>query len=599
MQLQYLDGKRLRAAVNAGWSWLNRNRERLNAINVFPVADGDTGTNMALTLRYAAIGANSVKSNKLYEVAEAMALHSLRGARGNSGVILSQYFRGFSEYIGNRRRLKMNEIAGAFAAGAESAYRALQDPREGTILTVIREIAEHMQSVHDKCENLAILFESAIEKGKKSVEATKYKLKVLSDAKVVDAGGQGFLHFIEGIGRLIKNGRIELESDTKGDSLELPVSLIEVSRYRYCSEFLVHSPNFDIDQIKQDLEGFGDSLIVASMKSSGQTLLRIHIHTDNPHKIEEYSASIGVLENKKIDDMQQQNQAMINRQRSKIISQRAIHIVTDSTCDLPQELQEKYGIEVVPLKVSFGDETFLDGQTLSAGDFYQKMQNLTDYPKTSQPSPGDFINAYESILEKSKDSQILSLHLSSKLSGTFNSASQAAAGFGKNITIYDTDSVSFGLGIMAIAAAEMADRGETISRIIKKLDRMKKNQLIVFTLGTLDYVIRGGRIGKAKGFVAKLFGLKPILAIQNGLVVPIAKASNEEKLLAKIKSLLPKSTPDTKWAIAHANAPEKIPSLKKMLAEEFGAENILDGEFGPTVGSHAGPGTWGIICVRG
>jgi dihydroxyacetone kinase-like predicted kinase len=148
--MQYLDGMRLKRAVKAGYLWLDQNREWLNAINVFPVADGDTGTNMALTLRAAVAGAYSAKSNSLQDVADSMALHSLRGARGNSGVILSQYFKGIAEFIGRKERLHIPDIAGVFAAGADSAYKAMSEPKEGTILTVLREIAEHLSQTREK-----------------------------------------------------------------------------------------------------------------------------------------------------------------------------------------------------------------------------------------------------------------------------------------------------------------------------------------------------------------------------------------------------------------------------------------------------------------
>jgi len=355
----------------------------------------------------------------------------------------------------------------------------------------------------------------------------------------------------------------------------------------------------NINKIKNDLDSLGDSLIVAAMKSGNRTILRIHIHTDAPEHVEQYSNSIGTIESKKIEDMQAQNRAMIERQKRSTIRKKTIKIVTDSTCDLPPDIIARYGIEVVPLKVSFGDSTYLDGQTLSTPDFYSKLRVSEQLPKTSQPSPGDFAAKYNSILQHHENVRIISIHLSSKLSGTLNSAMNASANFKNDVMTFDTSTVSLGLGLMAIIAAEMAADGQDDSKIIQRLEALKKTHKLYLTLDTLDYLIKGGRIGKAKGFIAKILGYRPILAIEDGQVVPVARAKSEIQLMKKIRSFLPRSTPDTHWAIAHADASSKLPPIRSMLRDEIGAENILEGYIGPAVGSHAGPGTWGVICMRG
>jgi uncharacterized protein len=573
-------------------------RERLNAINVFPVPDGDTGNNMSQTLRSAALGANSAKSNSLADVADAIAIYSLRGAQGNSGVILSQYFKGVAEYIGNRKRLYVEDIAGTFAAGADSAYKSVREPREGTILTVLREIAEHAEQTTTRRKSISQMIESAIEHGRQTLSSSKSKLKELSDADVVDAGGLGFVHFMEGIQHLIDKGEIERDDSLEKDDPHLPEKVEKYSRFRYCSEFLVKGRDYDIEAIRRNLEGSGDSLIVAGTAFGTESYLRIHIHTDKPDDVEALAKSIGVLEKRKVEDMLAQNEAMRSwRARYRQNNTRTIRIVTDSSCDLPAEMAAFHDIEIVPLKVAFGSDVYRDGVDLSSSSFYEKLHDSKGLPKTSQPSPSDFEERYSEMLERGDCSQILSIHLSSKLSGTINSASTGATGM--KVACFDSGTVSLGLGMMAIAASEMAREGVSLEKIKSRLEEMKKDQGLIFTLGSIEYLIKGGRVGRARGYLGRFLGLKPILSLQDEEVKPVGRVRSEGKALEKIISLLPVNGRGYRWAIGHANYPLQLEMIREILRERFNAHDVLTGEIGPTVGTHAGPGAWGIFFMKG
>ena len=598
--MQYLDGIRLRRAIRAGYLWLNKNRELLNAINVFPVADGDTGTNMALTLQAAVAGAYSARTNSLRDVADSIALHSLRGARGNSGVILSQYFKGMAEFIGKKERLHIPDIAGVFSAGADSAYRAMSEPREGTILTVLREIGEHLQQAREKFKNIHSLLESAMERGRISLSETRVKLKVLADAGVVDAGAQGFMHFIEGINNFIKTGELTKEIDVKTDIQELPRVIEEHSRFRYCSEFLVKGSNFDTSGLKNRLKDLGDSLIVASTGRGEIEYLRIHIHTDTPRKIKDHAQSVGTIENEKIDDMKSQNKLMRRwRAGIKRDATKTVRIVTDSTCDLPKEIADFYDIEIVPLNIIFGANSYKDGVDLDRKDFYKLLSESGDFPKTSQPSPEDFSDVYKKVFGRGDAETIISLHLSANLSGTYNSALKASEEFDGKVAMFDSGTVSLGLGMMATIAGEMARNGNSLEQITGKLAKMKKSQKLFFTLESVDYLIKGGRVGKARGFLGKILGLKPILTLVNGEVQPLSKARNREKIIEKVLSLLPRDLSDGRLAVAHAADPSKVNLIMDALKGRYDLNKILTGEIGPTVGAHCGPGTWGLFFMKG
>jgi len=553
---------------------------------------------MSLTLRSAAAGANSSKSDSLSDVADSIALYSLRGAQGNSGVILSQYFKGVAESIKGRRRLYADDLAGTFRAGSDSAYNSVKEPREGTILTVLREIAANAEKTASR-RSLSHFMESAIARGRQTLESTKHKIKELSDAKVVDAGGQGFIHFMEGIVHLMKRGEIKGEKLPLEHETDIPAAIEEHSAYRFCSEFLIKGECFDTNSIRQRLSGHGDSLIVASASLGSDSFLRIHIHTDTPAVVEKFATSLGVLEKRKIDDMKAQNRSMKRwRMVLKRSGPKTVRIVTDSTSDIPSTLAAFYGIEVVPLKVSFGEETYLDGIELDNFSFYRKLREMPITPKTSQPSPADFSKRYNEILDEGDCGQILSIHISSKLSGTYNSSQTAARDFGKKVVSFDSGSASLGMALMTIAAAEMARDGEKMETIVRKLESLRKEQGLFFTVGTLDYLIRGGRIGKARGLMGKLFDLRPVLSLVDGEVIPVAKVRGE-KVLEKLLSLLPFDHNDYRWAVGHADCPSQAELLSQLLRERFGAEDVLMGEIGPTVGTHAGPGCWGVFYLKG
>jgi DegV family protein with EDD domain len=598
--MKYLDGIRLRRAVDAGWRWLDQYRENINAINVFPVADGDTGTNMALTLKAAVAGAETAKSESLQDVADAIALHSLRGAQGNSGVILSQYFNGIARYIRMRERLNLDEVAGVFSAGADSAYGALKEPREGTILTVIREMAEHLQETKNRFTSLKSLLQSAIDRGKESLAETRSKLQVLSDAGVVDAGGQGFVHFIEGIGHFIRTGELAQKSNQDEMGEVAPGSIVEHSSFRYCSEFLMKGTAFDTDFIKGRLANLGDSLIVACAGTGTERYLRIHIHTDQPERVRDFALTLGKLETSKIDDMKAQNKSMLSRREGyRRNTTKTVKVVTDSTSDLPRELAEFHDIEVIPLRLTFGSDIYRDGIDLGRDRFYRMLAESAELPTTSQPSPGEFSEVYERIFNRGDRESVVSIHLSAKLSGTFNSAQIGGRGFGDKVRYFDSGSASMGLGMQAIVAAEMARDGHSAEEIIRNLERLKKGQRLFFTLGGVEYLIKGGRVGGAKGFLGKLLGLKPLLSLVDGEIIPIGKARSEDKLLEKIISILDGDVSGGRWAVGHAAVPSILNKIIPVLKDRFKAEKIISGEIGPTVGTHAGPGTWGIFYMKG
>jgi len=302
-----INGVEFRRIITAAAQVLAESKEQINALNVFPVPDGDTGTNMALTLQSALRELDNMETDSISKVAQAIARGSLMGARGNSGVILSQYFRGFSDGLGKLKAANGRQLAKAFDQASKRTYKAVMKPVEGTMLTVGRAIAE---ACTNACENEALspveVWKVAIEAGTKALENTPNILPILKQAGVVDAGGKGLIVALEGAYKALV-GEIEVSGKpvlVPKQTQEAITRIEGVLVNKYCTEFFIKGENLDVDQIRSALEPKGESLLVVG----DQKVVKIHIHTDHPGQVLEYCIGLGDLADIKIDNMQFQNE---------------------------------------------------------------------------------------------------------------------------------------------------------------------------------------------------------------------------------------------------------------------------------------------------
>jgi DegV family protein with EDD domain len=275
-----------------------------------------------------------------------------------------------------------------------------------------------------------------------------------------------------------------------------------------------------------------------------------------------------------------------------------VRIVTDSTADLPAEIVTRYGITVVPLQVLFGAESFRDGVDIHPELFYRKLREAKELPTTSQPSPTEFAAVYRELARDG--SPVVSLHLSLELSGTYQSARIGAAGVdGADITVIDTRSASIGLGLIVLEAAKAAQAGKSKEEIIFLLERLIAGSHLLLVVDTLEYLQKGGRIGKAQALLGSLLSIKPILILRDGVVTPLEKVRGQAKALTRLAELAAAEvSPDDRVivSVAHAAAPEAAEALKTKIKPLFpNLAAIFTNEVGPVIGTHVGPGTLGII----
>lgn len=279
-----------------------------------------------------------------------------------------------------------------------------------------------------------------------------------------------------------------------------------------------------------------------------------------------------------------------------------IRIVTDSTADIPRTMQE--GLTIVPLKVHFGEKTYLDGITIQADEFYDKLTKSEQLPTTSQPSPQEFVNAYRQIQEEAGDDvHILSFHLSSSLSGTFQSAKLAQDMLAEeiDITVIDTKKASYGIGMLVAQVQEAINLGRSKEECIALAEQLIDNIATFFMVDTLEYLQKGGRIGRASAVLGSLLNIKPILSLnEEGVVYPLDKVRGSKKAIKRIIQAIREFTEgyDLQLAICHAQAIEQAEELKRNLIEEFSVENVLLTDIGPVIGTHVGPKTLGVIAHR-
>jgi DegV family protein with EDD domain len=270
-----------------------------------------------------------------------------------------------------------------------------------------------------------------------------------------------------------------------------------------------------------------------------------------------------------------------------------IRIATDSTADLPPSLIKQYDIAVIPLKVIFGEKVYREGADITPQEFYKKLETSSKLPTTSQPSPGEFQDFYE---ELTKDgSSVISIHISSLLSGTCQSAGIAASGLsGSDITVIDSKLVCMALGLVVLSAARAVKAGKSKEQIIKAIHAMIDKVQTYFVVDTLEYLERGGRIGKASALLGTMLNIKPILTLQDGMIAPFEKIRGKGKALERImesaKDYAEKNG-SLRCAILHANVIDDAVKFHQRISTELKCSEIIIGDVGAVVGTHAGPGT--------
>lgn len=315
MEINKINGPLLKEIFKGAVNYLISRKEEVNALNVFPVPDGDTGTNMSLTSKSALKQIESLEGDfTAGDVSAAAARGALMGARGNSGVILSQLLRGFSEGLEGIDEASTSDLAHAFKKASETTYKAVMKPIEGTILTVGRETADFAIRHYKKAEDTITFLEDVIVEANKSLDNTPNQLEVLKEAGVVDAGGKGLVVLLEGALKVLKGEDIadQSEDETLKKKAQKEVQFTEADtslKYGYCTEFIINTDYEDIDALREKISPLGDCLLVVG--GGGTHLIKVHVHTNDPGIVLQHACELGLLQDIKIDNMRYQHREVL------------------------------------------------------------------------------------------------------------------------------------------------------------------------------------------------------------------------------------------------------------------------------------------------
>lgn len=578
----------MRQALRTGIARVLGATTLLNRINVYPVADGDTGTNLALTLgtvdRALVAAPDGGAGETLARVADA----ALDGARGNSGAIMAELFQGMADAAGDRAEIDPTVLALAFATADRFARGAIDAPQEGTILTAISAVARALGAGPQ--DGLGARLEAAVQAGREAVAETRRLLPAMRRAGVEDAGARGFLLFLEGFADALL-GRAALPAAEPARApeagIEAPMSVEAVGRFRFCTECIVIGANIDRRRLHDALGALGDSLVLAGNRER----VKVHIHTDEPAAVFERVRGFGTLAAEKADDMERQA-------RSRADSGAGIAVVTDSGADLPEEICEQYGIHMVPLRIHFDDRTFLDKVSLSPAEFLDEVARQSGHPRTSQPAPGDLRRVYEFLA--SHHAHVVAVSVAARVSGTWQAAQTAArrSATPERITVIDSRNVSTGQGLITLYAAECARAGLRPEALLEAV-RGAVGRTRTFGMVTdLGYAVRGGRLPRALQSLSRWLPLRPVLTMGGGTVrLGGAILRGADPVAALARYALGSRVPGQRhrFAIAHAGLPAEAKALAALLAaRERTHAGIFVSELGAAVSVHGGPGTLAV-----
>jgi uncharacterized protein len=594
--IAYVDGPRLARSLFAAADWVAAGRDEINRINIFPVPDGDTGTNFSLTLRAVADALRALGDAPLPETARTMARAAVLGARGNSGMMLAHFLLGFAESLGDRPTATTRDVAAAISLGADRLYESLDDPREGTILTVAREAAAAAERAAAETADIGEFMHRLLDEGEAALARTPELMAALKEAGVVDAGGKGFVRMLEGVVRYIEGDPILALAETDGSDtlpLSVPAATAEFAAerdFQFCTELLVRGEQLPAaNEVRSAMHTFGGSVVVAVTAD----ILKIHVHTDTPEAVFSYATRWGRLETTKADDMRAQHRRLAHGER------RPVAIVTDTSADLTDSVLDRHHIALVPLQVVFGDESFRDRIELKPEEFYRRLRTARELPTTSQPTPAEFVRVLRDA--RSEAEEVVGVFLSSALSGTYGSAQTAVRAAGiSGIHLVDSRSASLGVGMLALRAAELAEAGWAGADIVRELERVRSQCGMLLTVDRYDNLLRSGRVSRGKAWIAGMLDVKPVLSLDaEGRVVPVDRVRGRDQVVPRVLALLEKRlTPRptvVRFGVAHAEAPEMAERVRTALVAAYRPRDCFVTLATGVLGTHVGAGAWAIF----
>ena len=603
IKIRYIDGVRLQQAALAGCEEVITHETELNKINVFPIPDKDTGSNLKKTLE-PVLHKDRYSQKKINQCSLKIAEAVASAAMGYSGIIYAQFFMGFAKAVEAHEKIDTVTFSQAVSEGVTKAYASLDSPVEGTVLSVLKAWSTEILRLSDTERDFVSLLKESYSAAETALRNTPRQLDILRKHKVVDSGGQAFIHFLKGILQLIDKGKPDISS-LRAKSLLSRLDVAEkIDTVLFCAECCIRKKNLRRLDLMDELNASGREVIFYSSSD----FAKIHVSCPDPDKIFSIADQFGEMSSRNV---YQFSPGIAENEK------RPLAFVADTTCDISEEIVESNDIFFIPIKIHAGDRVFTDRQDIVPEEFYHLMSTSPVLLKTSQPNIMDFIRTFKHL--RAHYRSIISVHLSKNLSGTHQTALQAARSVDENrISIIDGKNISVGLGLVLLegiqAFHEGLEEGSILERVEKAVDRVE----IFIGLPTLKYLVMGGRITKTKGLIGRILNVNPILSInKEGKLESVGKARGIKKLeqkvldlaIHKIQSTIPSSASASKdaperhqkssTAVAHTNAPHAGKRLAEKICDVLGEKPALVMNASPVLGAHAGIGAFGIAIMKG
>ncbi|MCK4474043.1 DegV family EDD domain-containing protein [Candidatus Parcubacteria bacterium] len=592
--MKHLTQKEFKKMIFSSYEKIEKEKEQINKINVFPVPDQDTGDNLAATLKGIKQAIENKDFNDLEEFSQAVLNGALSSAQGNAGVIYTGFLSGFLPCL-DKNSTDAKKLALAFEKGKEKARQSIQNPTEGTILDVIEAATETIKKESEKETDIITIFRKAVEKAHEALLATREKMEIFRKANVVDAGGLGFLMILEShLEALEKPAFVPLSAELRRGKGEIKPSeqvkrFVQILANRYEVVALIEDPKLSDEQIKKQLGKLGNSLVLVRYGNK----MKIHIHTDYPDQVKKNISAIGKILNLREEDMAKE---VAGEESVRKVS---IGIVTEDITALLPKIIEKYQIEL-----AFAKYDWQEGENLPGENIYQKMreadkQGIKTFPKTSQATPKSYLDAYEKQLNKFD--KVLCITITSKLSGCYNSAKQAETMVKEpqRIFVFDSLTAAAGEALLVLRAIEIIQEQKEISEVIKELKNLIPKIYVYVIFADPKWIEAGGRITKSQAnWIRRMKKLHfhPLMAIKNGLIAKAGIVWAKDMAEALFKKIARESKKPRKQGkkirvvINHADNIKDAEKLRKMLKQKLKAEVSFISLAPAVICAQAGPG---------
>ncbi len=593
--MERIGASQLRRALEAGFARVLEQWKELNRTNVFPVADGDTGTNLVQTLlgAYRRLKEHSLPRDHAGQLLQAWAHALLFEARGNSGVLFSQFVLGLAHALKERPDIGISEWVQALEQAREESYRALARPVEGTILTVIRTLAEQAPRISRQATGVREFWDHLVREARKTLHQTPEWLPVLKQHGVLDAGAQGFVLFLEGFREALYGKRVALDHllqqmgnrwHRRGGARQTGEPLT----HRFCTEAVLRPrPGLDIKGVRSALTSLGDSLIVVG----GREGMHIHIHTSSPEQVWAVLEGLGTLEMRKVDDMAAQQKKDFPA------------FAMDTGLDLPPEVAFDLGVLKIPVQVYIDGQPYRVEGEIHTEDVVRALE-AGHTVQTSQPSPADFERAFREGL--SRRQRVVSFHLPAALSGTVSTGQQVAARLdpeGRSIVVRDSRFLSYGGGLVLLMVYDLLLKGIPLDEALNRVDQRAQEGFVLLTLPTMKYLVRSGRLTRQKGWIARVLGLRAVLEYdtRTGALFPYKLVAPWQDLNESLFRLaLKRMDPDVLYDVAVPHTTRVDPEARALLArlqQERRVRRAFTGAACPAITVHLGPGALAIMAL--